>query len=673
MRVIVFAAMVCSVQGLVGYDCQTEKTNMTAVSLSSVSSCPSRTEIEAVTHVRIQLVQERNVDQIAVTSCLVERSYILYHCGMHSHSSMAHGGFRTREVRPVGREECATLHRHGTMSTMGGTVLTGFKVNSSSTLSVTEMGRVDAGSGSCKGADFILGGVSYSDVVMQSSYTVTLHSERAVLDIGTGMVKLSSGYSLKFHDRTGFDADLGYVYWETAGVNVKCSPTSYVVVFEGDARVYKDRSGRRTLVVNTTSQVMAVGMGSHTLLCHQPALETDHPRLFVMTSLGPDHGFYFQKGHMDPREVDLFLYTNSKLVYVEQHLAQEITAAYWNLHRQICDVRHQLLTQLTTLAFVAPEEFAWAYTKRPGVTAVVRGEVVYVIECKAVSVEFRQTSSCFQEVPIVHNGSNAFLKPRSRIITQYGSEIDCSPLAPPLFFLGGQWVSLVPFPTPTPEPVILDATYPDHWVYTSPPHLVATGLYSSETLRKYQRQLMFPIERAAIENTVAASMAGLKVDAQNLDASTLLQRSGLDKLQHDFMSRIHGWWWSFSVNLAGIMGVIFIIALLKTVGNFVLNGAFLYKTFGCSVKLLALFWGTLAKFLLIHPPGQEDSSGVPLMTQADSTAVVTEPQTTSPRDTPPSAVMYPEVIVNMPRGSAPTPPSAPATEAIVPRIPGAIC
>ncbi|KAG0415859.1 hypothetical protein HPB47_006969 [Ixodes persulcatus] len=155
----------------------------------------------------------------------------------------------------------------------------------------------------------------------------------------------------------------------------------------------RNRDGHRTLIVNTTSQVMAVGLRDETTLCHQDATETDHPRLFMIRPLragGPR--FYFQKATMDPKEVDLFLYTNSELVYVEQHLARELTSVYHHFQRQLCDVNHRLLTHLTTLAMVALEEFAWTYTQQPGVTAVLRGEVVCMVQCAPVSVTYRTTN-----------------------------------------------------------------------------------------------------------------------------------------------------------------------------------------------------------------------------------------------------------------------------------------
>nr|UKS70437.1 G protein [Nuomin virus] len=632
--VLVCFPFLTAVHSLVGYDCTGRAANVTAVSLSWVQKCPIEPGTQETIRDYVQLVQERNVETISIRACLVERSYLLNHCGMHSHSSLTFNGLVTNEVLKVPKEVCDILHLQGSYTTSGGQRLTGFRVNKTTVVPVVEMGMVDAGTAKCQGASFSLNGVYYQDVVMQSSYSITLRAESAQLDIGSNSIRLSSGYSHPFPAHYGFDPEYGQTYWSSEGVGVKCSPTSYIVVYEGDAAVYKNREGHRTLIVNTTSQVMAVGLRDETTLCHQEATETDHPRLFLIRPLRPGGPrFYFQRSIMDPKEVDLFLYTNSKLVYVEQHLARELTSVYLHFQRQLCDVNHRLLTHLTTLAMVAPEEFAWTYTQQPGVTAVLRGEVVYMVKCAPVSVTYMATGKCYQEIPVTYNGTAAFLKPRSRILTRYGTEIDCSPLAPPLFHLNGQWVSFTPQPIPVLAPTVLNASYHREWVYTSPPRLVSAGLYSQELLEKYQRQLMFPIERSAIETTMAASMAGLQVDHQGLDASGLLRQSGLDKLQTSFMRRVYGWWWTFSVNLAGIMGVIFILAAIKALGNIVLNATFLYRTFGCGLRLFAMFWGTLAKYLLIPPPSRtttpDEAQTETVMEELIPQAPPTQEQTTT--------------------------------------------
>uniref|UniRef100_A0AAN0N745 Glycoprotein n=1 Tax=Rocky Ridge virus TaxID=3139880 RepID=A0AAN0N745_9VIRU len=645
--------------GLVGFDCTGQAVNVTAVSLSWVQRCPVVEGNHGTIVEFVQLVQERNVEAVNVKACLVERSYLLQHCGMHSHSSMTFNGLVTSEIMKIPKEACDALHLYGSLHTSGGKVLTGFAANTTTVVPVVEMGVIDAGSATCKGATFTLNGVSYTDVVMQSSYKVTLRTERAQLDVSSSKVRLSSGYSHPFQAHAGFDPELGQTYWTSEGVGVKCSPTSYIVVYEGEATVYKNREGHRTLIVNTSSQVLAVGLQDETTLCHQEATITDHPRLFLVRPIrvgGPR--FYFHKSPLDPKEVDLFLYTTSKLVYVEQHLARELTSVYLHFQKQMCDVNHRLLTHLTTLAMVAPEEFAWTYTQQPGITAVLRGEVVYMVKCAPASVEYRASSSCYQEIPVTYNGTKAFLKPRSRIITTYGTEIDCSPLAPPLFFLNGNWVSFSPHPTHVLPPQVLNASFQAEWVYTSPPHLISAGLYSQSLLEKYQRQLMFPIEKTAIETTMAASMAGLGVDHQGLDASGLLRQSGLDKLQTSFMERIYGWWWTFSVNLAGVMGFIFIITAIKAVGNVVLNATFLYRTFGCGFRLFAMFWGTLAKYLLIRVPETPARDDVEAGAAVPESAPLAGPSMARNMEesvliNPPTSQCYPTVIYRPAGASAP--------------------
>lgn len=256
---------------LIGYDCTGKAANVTAVSLSWVQKCPLALGAQETIHEFVQLVQERNVEPVVVKACLVERSYLLNHCGMHSHSSMTFNGLVTNEVLKVPKEACDGLHLHGSFHTAGGQVLTVFQVNNTTIVPVVEMGMIDAGSAKCQGATFTLNGVSYHDVVMQSSYSITLRTEKAQLDITSNTVRLSSGYSHPFPAHTGFDPELGQTYWSSEGVGVKYSPTSHIVVYEGDATVYRNKDGHKTLIVNTTSQIMAVGLRDETTLCHQDA------------------------------------------------------------------------------------------------------------------------------------------------------------------------------------------------------------------------------------------------------------------------------------------------------------------------------------------------------------------------------------------------------------------
>lgn len=624
MRIPAFQALVAILaipvplgSALVGFDCTTRPANITAVSLSSVTPCSVNLQDVTYQNVVVQLLQARSSDSIPVKACLVERSYIVTHCEMHSHSSSAAGGFVTGEVVQVSEEACRLAHNTGQLRVALDTVLTGLKVNSTDTRPVTEMGRIEPGTQKCEGASFEIRGHVYTSAVMQSSYKITLSEAWGILDLNTGMLKTAGGYSHTFSHGKSFDANLGNIFWTTGAHQASCAKTSYLVLFEGQATLALNRAGEKTLMVNASDVALAIGLTQPILLCHHHAFATDHPKLFVTIQSQAGSGFYFERSSIDPLEVDLFQYANTKLVFVERHLSRELQTMYKHFHERACQLQHQSLQHLTTLAFIAPEEFAWLYTGRPGVTAIVRGEVIYVLECPAVTVQFRQTSSCYQEIPVWNEkNETAFLKPRSRILTTFGTELECSPLAPPLCYLQGTWVSFSPTPTQVPPPRVLTAQPGQVWSDTAPPNLITAGIYSQDTLLKYQQRLMFPISRTAVVNTVAARVAGVPVSSQDLDVSGLIRHGALDILPHSFMERVCGWWGTVSVNLAGIVGLVCAIMIIRAVVNLALGGTFLYRTFGCSVQLLAALCGTVAKYLLFrehlrrasarHPTDTED-------------------------------------------------------------------
>ncbi|QGW51123.1 glycoprotein [Karukera tick virus] len=598
---LMWLAVVPECSAIIAYDCTRPETNITAVSLSSVSPCSAPRKITRFDKVEIQLLQERNSDVVPVRACLVERSYEIFHCGMHSHSSAAAGGFVAGEVIDMSREACIGAHETGRLTLGGGFIISGLKVNTSGIHPVTEMGVINAGTHACQGAAFSLRGITYTNAVMRSSYKVTLVGLSLNLDLQTGKLRTPSGYSHEYKAGAGFDADLGHVFWEAGSHMTKCEPTSYAVLYEGEAYIVGEVSGERTLLVNASEKAMAVTLGERTLMCYSPAFRTEHPKLYVMTREPGATSFRFRSSPLEPTDVDMFLYMNSKLMYVERHLGSEMRSLYSHFHERMCELKQHSLRQLASLGYIAPEEFAWLYTGRAGVTAVTKGEVVYVINCPPVVVQFRETHACHLELP-VYDASNrsAFVKPRSRILTPYGTETDCSPLAPTMFHMGNGWITFTPFPTAAAAPRTMTAEPESLWEYKAIPNLVSSGIYSREILMRYQERLMFPVAREAVVHTMAASAAGFNVDSSKLDVSRLFSETGLEGIHTTFMKKMYGWWWNFSTNVAGVMGVMFIVAAIRTVTGMVLNYKMLHQTFGWSLKLVGFLCGSLTKYLLFQ-------------------------------------------------------------------------
>nr|AYP67533.1 glycoprotein [Canne point virus] len=580
---------------LVGYDCSDSLANITAISSFSVTPCQEEAPAERHTLELVQVVQERGYSKVRVQSCLITRSSLIYHCGMHSHSSV--GTLTVEEIIHPSREKCLSLHSHGSYETGSGAIITGIRVNATTQQSLTEMGSTSS-SFSCKGASFTLNGQSFESAVMQSSYSFVLAEEWATVDLDTGMVRTSGGYAHLFRAGRAFDAGSGDMYWDAAGQK-ECSKTSYIVLYEGPASVYKNHAGQKTIVVNGTSHAMALGLLGPSLVCHQHALATEHPKIFIIPKNVAQFGFYFEKSPIDPEDIDMFLYVNSKLVYLEQHVGKEITSVYHHFRRQMCEMRHQLLRHLTTIAVVAPEEFAWLYAQRPGVTAIIRGEIIYLMECQAVPVVIRKPPECFNELPVSYNNTPKFMKAKSRILVDFGTKIDCSPTVPAGFRLEGQWWALKPTSSLLPEPVQLSAEEKGtQWKYSSPPNLYQAGIYTKEELLKYQKRLLFDVEKPIIGHSISSAVAGRPANLDGLDGTGIFHPGQLEELQRTFMQKAWGFYWDVSVVLGGLGGLYLVIMFIKTVLSSLITCTCLYRAYGCGLELLTCFFGTCAKFLL---------------------------------------------------------------------------
>ncbi|ANC97698.1 G [Lonestar tick chuvirus 1] len=598
-RVLVVACLCFPfVDSLVGYDCSSKIANISAISIFSVAPCEEEPVAGHEKAEVIQLLQERTVTRIPVITCLVERSHVIYHCGMHSHASL--GQIASGEVIHLSREQCQLLHSHGTYSLGIGVCDDRIIVNGTKQHSVTEHGFID-GSFNCEGTSFSYRGMNYHKAVMVASYTIKLTEERATLSMDDGQLRLSSGYAHSFKTGSSFDISSGDVFWKLDGPE-HCSPTSYIVLYEGPAYVYVSPTQERTLVVNSSTQALAVGLTKGVTVCNQYATRTEHPRLLVVSKSVGQPLFYFQRSSLDPQDVDMFMYVNSKLVYVEKHLGRELSSVYKHFHMQLCETNRQMLRQLTTLAIIAPEEFAWLYSGKPGVTALTRGELVYLMECEMVVVGLRKPSKCYQELPVTYNGTDVFLKPRSRILVNFGTEVECSPLVPSGYLIDGKWWALrqsQAYELPTPITISAETTTPK-WQYTSPAQLFRIGIYTMDELLEYQKRILFSFEKPAIVHTLSAAAAHQPADLSGLDGSALFQPGQLDRIQKNFMAKMWGWYWDISVALGGAVGLYMVFQLLRTVLGLYSTATWLYKTYGCSVEMLACCCSTLSKFLVLE-------------------------------------------------------------------------
>ncbi|GAB0089279.1 hypothetical protein DMENIID0001_037970 [Sergentomyia squamirostris] len=150
---------------------------------------------------------------------------------------------------------------------------------------------------------------------------------------------------------------------------------------------------------------------------------------------------------------------------------------------------------MLSIAKLDPKDFGYLYFGRPGFYGSVREEVVYLKQCSPVLTTYRKTKECYQDIPIFYRNESRFLTPRSKLITDHGSLMDCSQLMPPKYFIDGSWYqpdggalhiakdSLTCLPQTQPAQIF------DDWKFEEDDDLYSKGIYTEEELVSYEKMI----------------------------------------------------------------------------------------------------------------------------------------------------------------------------------------
>lgn len=640
---------------LIGFDCGGQHLNVTAVSLLDVGECDLNIKKPNTTEIHIQLLQLSDYSYTEVIQCKVEISRNIYHCGMHSHVSAVHNG-RADYVQETGYSQCLRMFQDGILSFGDNNLVTGIKVNQTTYRSITIAGRVQV-DGYCKGTQYNDPYGTWDDVVVQAAVKISLKSSYVPIQLNTGKIKLKSGTICDLVDGFCLDADDGHTYWKSIPTTT-CNFHQYDVLYEGPAnKITEDTSEADSPVIYslvTQDITFALMKTTELPLCGYTLLRTEHPKLFILEAK-PGNTFA-TRGIIPVNNLDIFTYMNSKFVYIEKHVKQQMTSLYNNVISQKCELERQVIMNALSFATLQPDEFAYRLMKGPGYMAVTTGEAVQIIKCIPVEVKVRRAKKCYIELPITVRNASFFLTPKSRIITKIGNERECSIELPTLYRIEDTWVQI------TPE-IQIRQLAPDQlkpmaalsWRYLTPGPLAVSGIYSDTDLEKLRNHIMFPAEKPALLNAVARGLTGHSMNTEGISVYNLLDENSLNKIVESTVSKIWKGFINFGSATAGIVGIFMIIRLIKLAIDTIIHGYALHTVYGCSFHLLGALWSSLAN-LLLHlarePERQRGSNSERPSSDRETACRTTTIESTAP----------PEIIVQQPAPVKPPRMTKPCSE-----------
>lgn len=585
-----------STTAILGYDCGGTAVNVTTFSLLNVEDCDLPSIKPTVTMTYIQLLQLSDYGRTRIIQCRIEIDRTIYYCGMHSHVSVVHNGRRIY-LMDISENTCQAAHVTGIIALTPSLQITGLEPNSTAYRSVTLAGTL-AVNGRCSGTQYSDPYGTWDDVTVQASVKITLADYWTSIKVKQDQIMLRDQTTCTLSEGSCLTDENGRAFWMTMPTT-DCNFNQYDVLYEGSAAKLisplPETPEIYSLTTNDITFALSKRPGGHAL-CGYTLIRTEHPKLFILET---KEGMTFTtKKKLTVDNLDIFTYVNSKFIYVEKHIRQQVTSLYQDVLLHKCELERSVLKNMLSLAPLLPEEFAYSIMKSPGYMANVAGEVAHIIKCTPVAVKLRHTTECYQELPISHQNKSLFLSPKSRILLKSGTIRECTTILPVMYHLENAWYQLSPQPIGAIAPQEIKPLKKPTWKYVDAKSLATSGIYSQNDLENLRDHIMFPVERPALLHTIARGATGKFVPQNTISLSGLLNEADIERLAENTIRKFWEGFITFGSASAGVIMIFLILKSVKACVNTLIRGYALHTIYGWSLKLLGAVWSSLTHLLI---------------------------------------------------------------------------
>lgn len=606
LSLIVYLVSISLASALSAFDCQGIAINKTTISLIETPTCESsqpnitsRLELIAVT-------QTTTVSELPFIRCKIEAFHQVQRCGKSIDTWHA-GGFYS-EVLDLTRDECITMIQSNFINLRWGTsIRVTLPKSGYFSYSYTSFGSIHDGSCTSGGTLTSPTGVNWDNAIRNTRLEITYSKGIARLFHDEGQVKFPNGVVCEVGEGRCDHSGYGHLFWMVPRPSCNSENSDSSLVFKGMANLITDnethgRAAVNYVHVNQGDYDFQIKLGNPGIsICGFNSYATEHPRLFV-TIIPRDAPEFPLSKKVGSEDINLLNYINSKFVYAMRHTKQEVDRLFRLFDQERCKMQNRITENLMTLALLSPKEFAYQYFKSPGYTAVVRGEVVHVAKCREVAVMPKVLNSeCYNELPVDYNNRTWFMTPRTRVLIQHGSKVECASDLGPQFFLNTRWVT----PTSTglmsvKKPLIISPE-PLEYEFERLEDLANNGLYSSETIMKYQKILTSPIEEKIISTRITDAIAG----KYNLPEGMTIRNAFTENDFNMLDQKLNSWSKVFtekSKSIGGWFGfflfLVFFIRICAAVINSFVNFKFLKQTHGILIAAIFCLFDSVAHYIV---------------------------------------------------------------------------
>lgn len=570
------------VDGLPAYDCKDTESAHASYSLLKLPDCSKPSKPAKTRKQTIQLLQPRETHHVEFISCQVEYRQKVFVCGSFSHIYLKPDHMESG-IMSISRETCQNIHRYKTFHTANEHIISDLQGNSTITAEVLIAGSIET-DGTCENGNLITKKGTLEGLIYHE-YEITLTNGVATTDKHTGLTTFSSTDSCRLYEDQCALQDLGNMYVDPFSPK-NCDENKYKAIFEGEASIFFNNDDTyKSVLVETTDVAFDLLVQGTERVCGRLLYRTEHPSLYL--DLSESSLFVRDVEHVDKMELHLMTYVNSKILYVAKKIEDNFKNLHELLAKKRCQLEAETIKNRAALATSDPDQFALAMNDlKPGMSGKLSGEVVHLFKCEKKSVTRRNTSECFDEIPVIYEGKDYFVSPRNRILTPVGSPRSCADPFPSCFHAGnGHWFYLDPYPKhcPTPNQIELHINATT-WKYQPIHSLQKAGVYTAADVVKYQRGLVMPSESHAEKNAMNSRYYGHSAYSGGGSGKNLMSELDFHSMGEEMWGTVKGFLHTVGDTTATIIAILFMIFLVTQMLSCSLQNFALLKFHGCTLS-----------------------------------------------------------------------------------------
>lgn len=532
-----------------------------------------------------QVVQKNKIKYIKVLQCKIKLHRTVHGCSWLGYLVPVENGVQ-EYLLEITRDQCKKLHDTGYFVYNSNIIISDVKVNTSTTRTLYLAGNAE--DRSCNTGTFSDRFGSYSKVLVEGTFVITLSSYTAKLDVENKNIMLTSGLMCEFDRMNCIDIMNGYTFWERL-TDENCYKDKLELIYEGNitkiTESYENDTTINYVIDNETYLIMLEDKG-FIEVCYNKFIRTQSAETYILEN----HENFLKSKHVT---VDYTKYFSNKLTLVYKQLESEIKDIYLKHTKYECENQMSIIKQKLNLAYTSPEQFVFDLMGH-GFTGQLAGNLIHIIKCQPVEVKIDPYPKiCTQDIPILYHNEPLFMSSTSHIIIKHSQKLNCNKILPVKFRINGNWIKFTPTLRLAKAPRKLGPEPRENYKPVEIRDLENRGLYSKQDIENYQKSINFPHERAAIIDNTAAEIRDIR-NIEDMDIEENFFKS--------YVNKHIGVYWEKYKDFGSISAAIFMtIAIIMIMGyiiNIILNALQIKNIVGCSYKMgAALFSSTTHRII----------------------------------------------------------------------------